>query len=302
MSNETKITVTKLVADGSNWVTYRDRMLWAIDSHGLSEHLTSLTIMQAYQDAGNVGILMPQMWWHLDQAAVKQLVSSSVLDTIFNTIKTGTTAKDVWDVLKKLFEGCTTLILVDLGRHLQMTRCTKEDSIREHFEQLTDLHQQLVAMDKTAPDSKYASILMGSLPPLYQPTLSAISVAAEMSSTTPTPAIVTKLTTDEYDQRTLRGGKAQDEAFATVADACQRGKKQVECFNCHKKGHVKADCWVKGGGKEGQGLRRRGGGARDRGTKGDAATGAEQAGVVICRLGLGLKAPAWAWLERAQAS
>ncbi len=278
MSDETKITVTKLVADGSNWVTYHDRMLWAVDSHGLTEHLTSSTITQAYQDAGNVGILTPQMRWHLDQAAVKQLVGSSVLDTVFNTIKTGTMAKDVWDVLKKLFEGRTTLILVDLGRHLQTTRCTEEDSVREHFEWLTDLRQQLAAMGKTVPDSKYALILMGSLPPSYQPTLSAISVATEMSGTTPTPAIVTKLATDEYDRRTLRGGKAQDEAFATVADARRRGKKQVECFNCHKKGHVKADCWAKGGGKEGQGPRRRGGGARDGGAKGDAAAGAKQAG------------------------
>jgi hypothetical protein len=29
--------------------------------------------------------------------------------------------------------------------------------------------------------------------------------------------------------------------------------------NCHKKGHMKADCWAKGGGKEGQGLWQQGG-------------------------------------------
>jgi hypothetical protein len=36
-----------------------------------------------------------------------------------------------------------------------------------------------------------------------------------------------------------------------------QGKKKfskgVRCFNCHKKRHKKVDCWVKGGGKEGQG-------------------------------------------------
>ena len=31
--------------------------------------------------------------------------------------------------------------------------------------------------------------------------------------------------------------------------------KDLECFNCHKKGHRKSDFWAKGGGKEGQGPR-----------------------------------------------
>jgi len=232
---------------------------------------------QTYQDAGNVGILTPQMQWHLDQAAVKQLISSSVPDTVFNAIKTGATAKDVWDTLKKLYEGRTTLILVDLRRQLQTTHCAEEDNVHEHFDRLADLHQQLAAMGKTVPDDEYASILMGSLPSLYQATLSAISIATEISGTTPTPAIVTKLATDKSDRRTLRGGKAQDEAFAI--DAWKKGKKcNVECFNCKKKGHVRANCWAKGGGKEGLGPRRRGGGAKDGGAKGDAATGATQTG------------------------
>ena len=33
--------------------------------------------------------------------------------------------------------------------------------------------------------------------------------------------------------------------------------KDKECYNCKKKGHIVADCWAKGGGKEGQGLKGR---------------------------------------------
>ena len=35
-------------------------------------------------------------------------------------------------------------------------------------------------------------------------------------------------------------------------------KKNVECHNCHKKGHYKSECWAPGGGKEGQGLKQKG--------------------------------------------
>ncbi|PFH45825.1 hypothetical protein AMATHDRAFT_106345, partial [Amanita thiersii Skay4041] len=34
-------------------------------------------------------------------------------------------------------------------------------------------------------------------------------------------------------------------------------KEMRECHTCKKKGHVKKDCWVKGGGKEGQGPKRK---------------------------------------------
>ena len=37
-----------------------------------------------------------------------------------------------------------------------------------------------------------------------------------------------------------------------------------ECFNCHKKGHMAKDCWSKGGGKEGQGPKKKGKGRQDR--------------------------------------
>ena len=33
----------------------------------------------------------------------------------------------------------------------------------------------------------------------------------------------------------------------------KKSKKDVECYNCHNKGHFKSDCWAPGGGAEGKG-------------------------------------------------
>ena len=38
----------------------------------------------------------------------------------------------------------------------------------------------------------------------------------------------------------------------------KKGKKNMECFNCHKKGHSKAECWASGGGNEGGGPKQKG--------------------------------------------
>ena len=69
---------------------------------------------------------------------------------------------------------------------------------------------------------------------------------------------------DKFDHRSTRSvsskDKNSDAAFFVGGGGHKNGQKplkDLECYNCHKKGHRKADCWAKGGGKEGQGLRSR---------------------------------------------
>src|SRR5487761_1616980 len=145
------------------------------------------------------------------------------------------------------------LAVTDLGKKLQSAKCEEEDDVRSHFTKLSDLREQLSAMGKDIDDQEYASILLGSLPPSYEPTTSAINAAADMTGTDITPDQVTRLVTDEYNRRIIKKGKgktAPDEAFAANGQKVDRSK--AECFNCHKIGHFKSECWAKGGDKEGQ--------------------------------------------------
>ena len=105
MNEDYKINILKLVADGSNWVTYRDHMKFALDMRGWAEHLTETTVTQGYKDAGDIANVKPTQRWKNDDGAVQQLIVTSVLDSIFNHIKEGTDAKTIWDTLKKIFEG-----------------------------------------------------------------------------------------------------------------------------------------------------------------------------------------------------
>ena len=94
---------------------------------------------------------------------------------------------------------------------------------------------------------------MSSLPPSYDTACSSINASAHPTQSKITSDTFQAYILDEYELRKLRSNKkdAKDEAF--TADASKKKpKKDIECHSCHKRGHVKADCWAKGGGKEGQ--------------------------------------------------
>jgi gag-polypeptide of LTR copia-type len=109
------------------------------------------------------------------------------------------------------------MIMVDLGKKLQSIKCGDNEDVHAHFTKLNDLHEQLLAMGKILGDDEYASILLRSLPTSYEPTTSAINAATDLSSTDITPDIVTRLVTDEYDQRVIKKGMGKngpEEAFS----------------------------------------------------------------------------------------
>ena len=126
-------------------MTYHDRLKFALDLHGWSAHLTETTVTQAYRDAGDVGGVKPQVHWKADEAAVGQIVVTSVPNGVFNCIKGSADAKTVWEDLKKIFEGHTRNLLIDLGRKLQNTRCGDDDNVCVHFESLANFREQLAA-------------------------------------------------------------------------------------------------------------------------------------------------------------
>ena len=61
-----------------------------------------------------------------------------------------------------------------------------------------------------------------------------------------------------YDLLKLQtsGNSVKNAAFQAGSSSTglkkHKSVKDIECYICSKKGHIKADCWVKGSGKEGQ--------------------------------------------------
>lgn len=66
------------------------------------------------------------------EAVVKQSITSSVPDWIFNQMKSKKSAKDIWDAITEIFESRSTMAAIDLRLKLQNIKCgTSEDVCAE---------------------------------------------------------------------------------------------------------------------------------------------------------------------------
>jgi hypothetical protein len=185
---------------------------------------------------------------------------NTILDEMFNRIKNGINVKAWWDELKKIYEGRSRDLCINLSCKLQNTSCTEDDDVRAHFAKLANYQEQLASMGEMISDDQYANMLLASLPACYDMCITAITTNTNETGNLIKPKKVVKLITDDYNKRLLhKNGDNKAEDLAFVVSTQKRDLCNLECYNCKKKGHIKANCWAKGGRKEGQWLQRRSG-------------------------------------------
>ena len=148
-----------------------------------------------------------------------------------------------------------------------MEQCSEKGDVRAHFTKLRTMREDLAAMGQPPSEDEFYAIVMGSLPPSYDPYLSAVNTTSSVIGTTLSADDLMNTVTDEYERRGLNaraGKKEKNVAFYTNdskrgSSSSRRGgkprssKKHIECFNCKRKGHYQSECWAEGGPKEGQG-------------------------------------------------
>src|SRR6267142_598588 len=257
------IQVPKLSPDGSNWVVYRDRLIWAMQTNTFTVHAAADAPTTAYTAIGNVSGLTPDARWAKEENTIKLVLGSTLPDTAFNRIKTTANVRDAWEILRWVYEEQSKALVVDIIWKFRNKRCNEDESIRSHFEYLANLREQLAAIGKAITDEDYTDMLLASLPASYNSAVSSISASTRLGTKVLTAEIFEQFMIDESKRHQVKNdcAEAQDEALAMDSSNgkgkdWRRDKRKVECYNCHKTGHYKSECWAKGGGKEGQGPQR----------------------------------------------
>lgn len=271
------LKVPKLSADGSNFHIWKDKLILACRVRGIEGYLDGTAAQPADPPTRSdfVATATPdevsQMEthqnlisdWKRKEAIVLQQIVSTIPDALYLKIK-GKAVKDAWKLLMDDFGKRSRMFTIDLRRRLQDIRCEDNGNIRTHFDTLRNTREELASLGEAIPDRDFAAIILGSLPKSYDAYLSAITATLSVLQKELDPDALVLSVIDEYDRRNVKTRQAKDKGkdAAFYAGGGSKnpkggrgGRSNVECHNCHKIGHKKADCWGKGGGKEGQGPR-----------------------------------------------
>ena len=212
----------------------------------------------------------------------QHIILSTTSTCLGNKIKNLKTLHDMWDAVKVDATTKSTLFLLDTEDQLASMKLVENDNpkahlteVKQHFQLMGQQHDNLLKMGSTIPNLCYNMIIMSLLLESYQPTLQTITAAEHVSTLLGTlssrvmkPNNLITFITEEAQHHVIndKHTKNMESTLAALSKKQRTGKHHsnkgkekstpgITCENCKNTGHTKADCWSKGGGKEGQGPR-----------------------------------------------
>src|ERR1700678_4098222 len=291
--------ISKLEADESNWVIFKDRFMFAAAAASLIDHIdgtgtvpsppvtrtTDSGALTEIQQGALDEYAAELLRWQSGEAIVRQAIASTISDSLFLEVRKRESAKEMWDAVRDQREKKSWMVTVDLRRKLQAEKCPESGDIRAHLVKLQIMREDLASMGGSISDEDFTSMILGSIPQSYNTYIAAITATSSLLNQTLSSTNLIDVIRDEADRRTIKNPKSKkdehDSAF--VANQCSdRGKKGGEgskkaikgkCYNCKRVGHYAKDCWAPGGGSEGKGPKQKE--KRDKGKGKEVAAKAE---------------------------
>ena len=203
--------------------------------------------------------------WELLDAKAKATIRLHLAESIFFTIIGHATAKELWDSLCSTWESKSASNKVFLMKKLFQLQMKDSAIVSSHLNEFNSLFSQLTSKGLNLDDEMKTIFLLCSLPSSWDTFCTAISNSAP-SGTLIFNDVMSAMLTEEIHRQSLDSRSHGEANVSRGPDSNRRGrsrdcdgkktnqsrsksrdKKNVECFYCKKKGHIKRDChkWQK---------------------------------------------------------
>ena len=190
-SNSETLNAPKLRDNGSNWADYNARIQVAMEAKGLWKHVEGkVTPPKPYAEVNGIAVLsdgrteateeqIEARERRIDDFAkaaslAKHVILSTMSVCIGMKIKSLTTAKEMWDEVKKDGTTKSTLYLVDAEHQLEGIRLfefsdskTHLTKLKSHFQLMMSRHKNLMEMGSSFSEQKLITLITSSLPNSY---------------------------------------------------------------------------------------------------------------------------------------
>ncbi|GBE84071.1 hypothetical protein SCP_0600490 [Sparassis crispa] len=253
-----------------NWLPWKRRTMAILRERGVLKYVneTSEKLKPANATtptAGETAVITK--WVEGDQKA-QTVIELLLSDSQMIHIADATTAAEMWNQLKLVKEASGQLGIMAYRRKFYRTVATEGSNIAAHITELRRTQEQLHMMGSKVSDDEFRAILITSLPESWDQFTSAYLGATSQKDKLPTSHELIAILLEEYRRQREKGGADESVLAArgrwtqpkNTAQGGTDRKSDAECWNCHKRGHTQHECWSKGGGKAGQGLRSKKGG------------------------------------------
>ncbi|KAG6894007.1 hypothetical protein C0995_015334 [Termitomyces sp. Mi166 len=269
----TKLTILKLMADGSNWPTYQEHVTNAVTSKKLQRHLisTACKLAELVKRDGsffhNNNSLSPMSdmdiedheelmeEWLQKEAQVHEIIYGTVDQSTFHQVK-----------------GETTTLLSGENSHQFMNAHfvgNSEVDMHTHLANMVVIKECLAKIGCPLSDASFASYICTSLSlaPSYKPLFTTLAANAHASGQSVTSQDLIWHLNEEANSAAIKASiNHQHKVMVAVHAKAQgspkgnkgkpkgkgKGKEKHHCNNCEKDGHTKDQCFEDGGGMAGK--------------------------------------------------
>ena len=207
-SDSTSLSVPKLRDDRSNWADYQPRIERALGAKGLWRHVMGTAVEpKPYHMIAGVPTMsdgktpVPEEQVEAREAKIQEFDKREYLaqHVILSTTSTRLgakiinlkTAKDMWETVKADATTKSTLYLLDAEDQLASMKLTENEDpkahlaeMKHHFQSMVQHRDNLIQMGSELSSTRFNTIIMGSLPESYRPTLQTITAAEKANEIT----------------------------------------------------------------------------------------------------------------------
>jgi hypothetical protein len=161
-------------------------------------------------------------------AKARSLIVQCVPDRYLEIIKDAKTSYEMLKNLKTLFQRKSVFTKLHLRRKLLALKLASEEKLEEYFFKFDNLTREIENIDKRIDEEDKVCYLLMGLPESFNNVITAIETLTENITI---EFVKTRLLDEELKNKTRPVEEKETVLFTNI-----------ECFKCHKRGHIARDC------------------------------------------------------------